>query len=63
ILLGFVMPFRVLSEISNGLLLNFLMFSLLFTLAVLSAVGEFLVRSYNLLQKHPAYIVRELLRK
>ena len=63
ILLGLVVPFQVLDQISNGLILNFIMFGLLFTLSVLCAIGEFLIRSYNMLQRHPLFIVRELLER
>lgn len=63
ILLALVLNFSILPDITNGLVLNFMVIGLLLTLGVLSAIGEFLIRSYNILQRHPSYIVRDLLRR
>jgi glycosyltransferase involved in cell wall biosynthesis len=63
IVLAWVLPFAVLTEITNGLILNVTVLSLLLILSVLAAIGEFLIRSYNVLQKHPAYIIREILQR
>ncbi|MBL7648380.1 MAG: glycosyltransferase family 2 protein [Candidatus Hydrogenedentes bacterium] len=63
ILLGWFLPFSVLAETTNGLILNAVIFGLLLTLAVLCLVGEFIVRNHNMLQRRPAYIVRTCLRK
>jgi hypothetical protein len=60
---GFFVDFRVLDAVTNGLLLNAIMFALLMQLAVLALVGEFAIRCFVMLQGHPAYIVREALRR
>ena len=58
-----VLPFSIMSKISNGLVLNVLVFTFLLTLSVLAAIGEFLIRSYYMLQRHPVYIIRTILQK
>ena len=58
-----ILPFTIMKTISNGLVLNVVVFSFLLTLSVLAAIGEFLIRSYYMLQKHPVYIIRTILRK
>jgi glycosyltransferase involved in cell wall biosynthesis len=63
IALAWTVRFSVLSEITNGLILNVLTMGGLVLLAVLALIGEYQIRSYNALQKHPAYIIREILRK
>ena len=60
LLLAGILPFSVLHEITNGLLLNVLVISILLTLGALSVVGEFLIRTYNTTQQYPAYIIRTL---
>jgi glycosyltransferase involved in cell wall biosynthesis len=60
IVLAWCLPFSILVQITNGLILNVVVFGMLLTLGVLCAIGEFLVRSYNMLQRHPVYIIREL---
>jgi hypothetical protein len=55
--------FRVLDQVTNGLILNALAFVLLILLAVLSLIGEFTIRCFINLQKDPAYIVREMLER
>jgi glycosyltransferase involved in cell wall biosynthesis len=59
IFLGFAFDFRVMDQVSNGLLLNVLVVALLVLLAVLSVLGEFTVRSFVLLQRAPLYAIRE----
>ena len=60
IILAWLLPFSILAQITNGLILNVTVLSLLLLLSVLAAIGEFLIRSYNVLQRHPAYIIREI---
>lgn len=60
---AFFLPQQVLPQVTNGLLLNATAISLLFTLAVLSLIGEFVIRNFGMLQQKPAYVVRELLRR
>lgn len=59
ILFGAVLDFKVLDEVTNGLILNALVLTLLLLLAVLSLIGEFAIRCFISLQQTPAYIVRE----
>ena len=33
------------------------------TLAVLALIGEFVIRNFGTLQRKPAYVIRELLRR
>lgn len=63
IMLAFVLPFSILSDITNGLILNFQFVELLLILAVLSAIGEFIIRNFNMLQQRPKYIIREIYQK
>lgn len=63
IIIAWAVPFSILSEITNGLILNVLAVNFLVLLGVLCMVGEFLVRSYNLIQSAPAYIVREMIER
>jgi len=59
IVLGSFLDFKVLDEVTNGLILNALVLTLLLLLAVLSLIGEFAIRCFISLQQTPAYIVRE----
>ena len=62
ILLGFIMPGGILAEITQGLVLNTVFFFSLMILSTIAILGEFAIRSFLMLQKKPAYIVREILR-
>lgn len=63
VLLSWVLPFSILKEITPGLILNVLIFILLCLLAVLAAVGEYVIRNFIYLQKYPFYIIREMFQK
>lgn len=63
IALGYVLPFRILGPISNGLLLNAMVISLLVTLGVLCLIGEFAIRAFLTGRNLPLYIVREVRRR
>ena len=63
LLIALVLPFSILNEVTPGLILNMIVFSLLVSVAILSAVGEYVIRSFIYLQKYPLYIVRQLFRK
>jgi glycosyltransferase involved in cell wall biosynthesis len=52
------MPFSILKEVSPGLLLNAIVFSLLLLAGVLSIIGEYVIRNFIFLQKYPLYIIR-----
>ncbi len=49
---------RILSTVSNGLLLNAVVIGGLVTVAALSLVGEFGIRSYRSSLRLPSYIIR-----
>lgn len=63
IALMYDLPFNVLKSVTSGLILNVVIFSLLMTIAVLSAIGEFTIRSFLILRRYPAYIVKKCLKK
>lgn len=63
VLASAIFPGSVLTEISNGLVLNAVAFGLLVTVGTLSVLGEYVLRSYVSLRKNPAYIVRTLRRR
>ena len=63
ITLAWLLPFSILTQITNGLILNVLVLSLVMILGVLSVVGEFLIRTYNTTQRYPAYIIREIAKR
>ena len=63
ILAGYVIPIRILSSISNGLLLNAIVISLLITVGVLCMIGEFAIRAFLLGRNLPLYVVREVRRR
>jgi glycosyltransferase involved in cell wall biosynthesis len=58
-----IFPFKLLSEVSNGLILNGIIISLLIVMAVLCIIGEFTIRSFLATQKYPYYIIREIVRR
>jgi undecaprenyl-phosphate 4-deoxy-4-formamido-L-arabinose transferase len=60
VLLGLVLPMPVLSEVTNGLILNALVFSLLVVVGVSAGIGEYVIRSFLMLQGSPAYVVRSV---
>jgi hypothetical protein len=59
VVLAWAMPFSILPEITAGLILNVILVHLLITVAVLSAIGEYVIRNFTSLQAYPAYIIRE----
>lgn len=63
ILLGYIFPFRILGSVSNGLLLNAILISLLITVGVMSMVGEFAIRAFLIGRNLPLYAVREVHRR
>jgi glycosyltransferase involved in cell wall biosynthesis len=50
-------------DTTPGLILNVVIAGTLFSVAVLSAIGEFVVRNFITLQRKPAFVVREILRR
>jgi len=60
ILLSRLFDFAFLSKVTPGLLLNAIVASSLFILSVVCAIGELVIRNFGVLQKKPAYIIREI---
>lgn len=58
IVLGRILAFQILPQVSGGLILNAIVITFLVTLAILSAIGEFVIRNFVMLQKKPSYIVK-----
>lgn len=63
IAIAFFLPFKFVPEVTTGFLLNAVIVGLLAIVAILAAVGEFVIRNFVRLQKKPAYVIRELLVK
>ncbi len=57
--MGFLVEWRVFSEVTNGLLLNALVIVLLILLAVLAYIGELTIRNFVAGQHKPRYVIRE----
>lgn len=57
--LMYVAPIKILDVITNGLVLNVILFTFLIIVAILAAIGEFAIRSFSILSRFPAYIIRE----
>ena len=60
---AWLIPISVLPEITPGILLNALVLNLLILLAVLSGIGEYVIRNFLALQRYPAYVIREIHQK
>lgn len=57
-------PFKLISEVTNGLLLNVIVIGLLLQVAVMALLGEFALRAYLRLKGRPGYIIKtQLVRK
>jgi undecaprenyl-phosphate 4-deoxy-4-formamido-L-arabinose transferase len=63
VLVSPLLPGPILGEVSNGLLLNALVVSLLLIVGVSSLIGEYVLRTYLTSQSMPAYIVRKAWRR
>lgn len=63
VVLGPLMDFEFLKEVSNGLLLNAIVISALIVVGILCIIGEFAIRSFIASQKPPQYIVKEVVRR
>jgi hypothetical protein len=61
ILLAWVLPGTLLTEISNGLILNSLAVIFFVLLAVLSAIGEYTFRIHSHTERDPIYVVKRRL--
>ncbi|MBI9016342.1 MAG: glycosyltransferase family 2 protein [Phycisphaerae bacterium] len=54
--------FKILDQTTNGLILNSVLISFLILLAILSAVGELVIRNFSALRKKPYYIIKEFIK-
>lgn len=63
ILLAYIFPVRILGSVSNGLILNAILISLLIIVGVMCMIGEFAIRSFVIARNLPFYIVREVRRR
>jgi glycosyltransferase involved in cell wall biosynthesis len=52
--------FSILPRVTPGLVLNTVVIGFLATLSVLAIIGEFVIRNFGMLQKKPAFVVREM---
>jgi glycosyltransferase involved in cell wall biosynthesis len=55
-----IFPISILPMVTTGLLLNVIVIGLLAILAVLSAIGEFVIRNFIKMQNAPAFIIRKI---
>ena len=60
VLLAWLVPFSIMPEVTPGMLLNALALNLLILLAILATIGEYVIRNFTTLQRHPASIEREV---
>jgi len=63
VVFAWLKPFSILPEITTGLILNVLIAHLLLTVAILSGIGEYVIRNFTYLQAYPVYIIREKYQK
>lgn len=63
IFLDWFVPFSILPKVTSGLILNIMVSGIIFIVAILCIIGEFAIRSFNKLQKRPAFIIREIIRR
>ena len=63
IALAWVLPFQVLPQVTNGMILNALFYSLMVTVAVLCLIGEYAIRTFFTQRGFPGYVVRQVLRR
>jgi glycosyltransferase involved in cell wall biosynthesis len=58
-----LIPFRILKSVSNGLILNAIVVAILLNIALLSVIGEFTIRAFLATRRLPLYLVREAQRR
>lgn len=63
VMIDFIFPFQILEIVSNGLLLNVSVISLLIIVGILCIIGEFTIRNFVRSQNIPKYIIREKLQR
>ena len=57
------LDFKILGDVTGGLLLNMLLIMFLVGVGILAFIGELVIRSFQNLQRAPKYIIREALRR
>ncbi len=63
ILSAWLLPFSILPQITPGMILNVLLLHLLATVAILSVIGEYVIRNFTSFQNYPIYIIRHISQK
>lgn len=63
VLLGPVFNFRIMGEVTNGLLLNAVLIGNLAVVAVLCLIGEFTIRNFLAVERLPKYMIRDVLER
>lgn len=63
ILTSWAVPIQILSDVTPGMILNAILLNLLIVIAVLSVIGEYVLRNFLALQRYPAYIIRDIRQK
>ncbi len=59
----YFLDFSVLKRVTTGLILNMMVVGFLTVLAVLSMIGEFVVRNFGMLQRRPTFAIRTIRRR
>jgi undecaprenyl-phosphate 4-deoxy-4-formamido-L-arabinose transferase len=58
-----IIPISILPKVTTGLILNVLAIGFLTIIAILAAIGEFVIRNFIKLQNSPAFIIREIYKR
>jgi len=60
---GYFFQFSILPDVTTGLILNGIIICTLIGVAILSSIGEFVIRNFIILQRKPAFIIREIIKR
>lgn len=63
IVVALIFPYNIMAEVTNGLLLNAVLISLLLILSILCIIGEYTIRNFIASERIPRYIVQEKLER
>jgi len=63
LVLAWTLQITILPEVTPGLILNVLVAGVLLVLGVLCLIGEYVMRNFLVLQRYPAYIIRQIRQK
>ena len=58
-----VFPIKILPKVTTGIILNALVIGIMVIVAILSVIGEFVIRNFFKLQKNPAFIIKEIYKR